>query len=523
MKTGVGSQAGRRVGVQMTVALILTLALALLLVPAGARAADTTTFALIVGVNRSVDASVALLRYADDDAARFRELFAAVGTRTHVLTRMDENTRRLYPAGAPEAPPRLDSLKAAVAAMAADVAAARGRGQRTVFYFVYAGHGVAQDQGGYITLEDARLSGPELIAKIIDPVAADQTHLIVDACNSYFLVLERGPGGSRRKLQGFTQLGAIAQRRDVGLLLSTSSARESHEWAAFQAGVFSHEVRSGLYGAADADGDGVVSYLEIAAFIDRANASVPNERFRPEIFSRPPDGAAGLLDLRPALAKQIQVDGPVYGHYYLEDTAGVRLADFHTAGSVRLIRPSLDKLYLRRKGDDREYVLPPAAKGLRTSQLTAQESPAAVRGAANDAFNTLFALPFGTAIVEDYGVRQEALIRLADEDRRAARRARIRNVVGISVGAAGLAAIAGGAVNYWRTRSLADGVNAQTPQSQVSATNDRIASRNRATALLLGAGGAAVSVGALLLLWPESPIELTASADGAAAGWRGSF
>ena len=39
----------------------------------------------------------------------------------------------------------------------------------------------------------------------------------------------------------------------IGFLLSTSSGRESHEWEGVQAGVFSHEVRSGLYGAADVE------------------------------------------------------------------------------------------------------------------------------------------------------------------------------------------------------------------------------------------------------------------------------
>ncbi|HET6280247.1 MAG TPA: caspase family protein [Polyangia bacterium] len=505
----------------------LSLALALLgaaaVAPTPASAAGIATFAVVVGVNRSVDSSAALLRYADDDAARFRDLFHAVGTRTHVLTRMDDNTRRLYPAAAQETPPRLEALKAAVAEVAAEVAQARKRGERTVFYFVYAGHGMAQGQGGYITLEDARLSGPDLIGQIIDPIAADQSHLIVDACNSYFLVLDRGPGGTRRALRGFTALGAIAQRRDVGLLLSTSSARESHEWAAFQAGIFSHEVRSGLYGAADADGDGVISYLEIAAFIDRANESVPNERFRPEVFSRPPDGVSGLLDLRPALARQIEVNGPYRGHYYVEDTAGVRLADFHNAGTVRLVRPSPDKLYLRRKGEDREYVLLPSVAALRTADLPLQESHAAVRGAANDAFNTLFALPFGTDSVQTYGTREEARVRVEELENRAARQTRIRSVAGVGLAVTGVAAVTGGVISYLGTRSLRQAVNADTPQNEVLDTNQKITSRNRTTGLLLGAGAAALGGSALLLLWPESPINLTLSCDGLAAGWRGSF
>ena len=38
-------------------------------------------FVLIVGVNRSVDPEVPQLRFADDDAARYQELFHALGGR----------------------------------------------------------------------------------------------------------------------------------------------------------------------------------------------------------------------------------------------------------------------------------------------------------------------------------------------------------------------------------------------------------------------------------------------------------
>src|SRR5262249_3697951 len=153
---------------------------------------------------------------------------------------------------------------------------------RVLFYFIYAGHGGVGDGGrAYIALEDARLDGERLAREIIDPVGADETHLIVDACYSYYLAHERGPGGRRRAIHDVADSNGLSARADVGLLLSTSSARESHEWEGVQAGVFSHEVRSGLYGAADANHDGQVTYREIAAFVARANEAIPNERFRP--------------------------------------------------------------------------------------------------------------------------------------------------------------------------------------------------------------------------------------------------
>ncbi len=191
----------------------------------------------------------------------------------------------------------------AIAQITADVNRARERQVDTVLYIVYAGHGNVRDGGpaatwldyeGYITLEDMRITGADL-ARIVAGIPASRVHVIVDACASYYLAYSRGPGGERRPLSGFQDASQLASDPRVGLLLSTSSARESHEWDGFQAGVFSHEVRSGLYGAADADGDGRVSYREMAAFIRQANGAIPNDRFRPQILARAPRGSDTLL------------------------------------------------------------------------------------------------------------------------------------------------------------------------------------------------------------------------------------
>src|SRR4051794_36137921 len=158
--------------------------------------------------------------------------------------------------------------------------------------------------------------------------------------------------------------------------LSTSSARESHEWDAFQAGVFSHEVRSGLYGAADANGDGQVSYREIAAFIDRANAGVANEKYRSEVFAHPPKNSDILMDLRNRLTDRVDIRGARSDHYYLEDSRGVRFADFHNGEDQQayLLRPlSAGRLYLKRTSDESEFVIPSAPRVVALADLPIQE------------------------------------------------------------------------------------------------------------------------------------------------------
>lgn len=65
------------------------------------------------------------------------------------------------------------------------------------------------------------------------------------------------------------------------MFVSTSAEAEVYEWSELQSGVFSHAVRSGLAGAAGADGDGAVSYDELRAFVDTATSEIRNAAFRP--------------------------------------------------------------------------------------------------------------------------------------------------------------------------------------------------------------------------------------------------
>ena len=506
---------------------------ALLPLPAIAVAAaeppqPTKTFALVVGVNRSSDPKIAPLRYADDDAVRYRDLFRAVGGRTVTLASLDENTRRLYPDAASDVrPARLALLTAAVDRLATEAAQARRRGARVVFYFVYAGHGRVADGSGSISLEDAELGGGDLVRLVIDEIAADEAHVIVDACHSYFLVMGRGPGGRRRPMGGFVELGALATRRDVGLLLSTSSARESHEWAAYQAGVFSQEVRSGLYGAADADRDGLVSYTEIGAFVDRANTAIRNERYRPEVYARPPARGQALIDLRPALARRIEV-APGGGHQFIEDTAGIRHADFHNDAPVRLVRPGEGRLYLRRNADGREIVLPPEVAVLNTAELPLQEPRSSARDAAHDAFGSLFAMPFSSAVVSTYTFRDDPAVTTPASP--AARRSwwsRPGTLVGLGLGAAGLVSGGWGAATLLDARHLHDGAAPMISQADAAALNGEIDSRNWRGATLLGIGVAALAGGLLTLLLQgpaaQSGVDVAVSPDAVTGGIRGRF
>jgi len=468
-------------------------------------------FALVVGVNASSSPGVVPLRYADDDAARYLELYRALGARTYLLSRLDENTRRLHPQAAAEAvPPRRAELRQAVEALTRDIAQARAAGVRSTLYVLYAGHGDVSDAGWSLTLEDGRLDGSALLSEVIERAGAEQTHVIVDACHAYLLALPRGPGGERRPAPGFVALEASSRAGRVGYLLSSSASGESHEWAGFEAGVFSHEMRSGLYGAADVDGDGRVTYAEIAAFVARANAAIKGERYRPKVYARPPRDGDLLLDLRASRENDLRLDGSASaGHYLIEDTRGVRIADFHGNGvtPVRLVRPPGEgALYLRRIDDNTEQSVPRTPGPVLLAELPRTASHAASRGAAQDAFNNLFTLAFDNQAVADWVQHSDAerleVEAAARDQERQLQNARLRRTLGwTAIGTGVAAAIAAGAVEL-SARSLHNNAPLVESQRDAAARNDSIATRNAvATGLVIGS---AVTAGVgLWLLWPR--------------------
>jgi len=498
--------------------------------PGASRADDTSEpgkraiFAIVIGSNVSVDTELPPLQYADDDAARYVDLFRLLGARTYLLTRPDANTARLHAQATAEAqPPRLAELDVALAHAAGDVAQARARHVETVLYFLYAGHGSVRNGEGYLGLEDTRLSGKDLATKVVAKIAADHFHFIIDACDSYLVAYPRGPGGERRRAEPLRDVHGLGDDPRVGLLLSSSSHRESHEWDGFQAGVFSHEVRSGLYGAADADGDGQVSYREISAFVARANAAIPNERFRPQVHARAPKDNDSLLAIGHRLGRRLEIDGQHAGHYVVEDARGVRLAETHTSPgtSVRLIRSAPSgREYVRRLDDDTEYVLPPDQSIVALADLAPEQPRARTRGAAHDAFDLVFTLPFDEATVQGYVAREPETAPSADGvdggtfGKLGPPSAYIgadssgpsaKKVVGF--GALGLGAVAAGIGATYAVLGAreSDGATPTESQRDAASRNDHIASDRTATIVGLGVGGALIATGVVVLLWPSAP------------------
>src|SRR5206468_464674 len=114
-------------------------------------------------------------------------------------------------------------------------------GRRVVFYFIFSGHGdVSADGIGYVHLLDGPWTRSDLFEEVLARSPAAVNHVIIDACNAYYLVARRGgqaaPAGDNSLLvRDFLNREHLAAFPNTGVLLSTSRAAEVHEWGRIEA------------------------------------------------------------------------------------------------------------------------------------------------------------------------------------------------------------------------------------------------------------------------------------------------
>ncbi len=386
-------------------------ALTLTLASATAAPPETASFAVVIANNKSLDGGLADLEFADDDGARYHELLSLFASEVRVLSVLDAKTQRLHPktSAVAEVPTRaavLDALEDTFEA----IRAAKSAGKRTAFYFVYVGHGSVDDDGeGTMHLFDARFSRSDLFQRVISKSPATVNHVVIDACNAYLLVAKRGAGDAavNRAIDDFLDREDLDRYPNTGVLLSTSNASDVHEWGRFAAGIFSHEVRSALAGAADVDADGEVTYDEVRAFLYAANGRIRDPRAKLEPFVAAPRVrlAEPLFERRrAAAAPSVHVPSTLADRYFLEDGRGVRFADFNMSpdGPVTMTLVPQSVYFLRT--DDSERVIPlDAVASVDASNLPSQPIELERRGAEEISFRRdLFSIPFGKAFYEGF-------------------------------------------------------------------------------------------------------------------------
>jgi hypothetical protein len=485
------------------------LLLTVLYAPGAAAGEGVARFAVVIGNNGSDSPKVKHLRYADDDAIATQRLLEQAGAKSILLVNPDADTRRLHPALAPDGPPTREKLLAAFSESAARMKELKDEGARVEFLFIYSGHGNVAHGEGYIVLQGGKLTRSDLYDQILSKSPADRNHVIVDACKSYFLAFGKGPGGERRAYSRYLiQKADASTLSNTGFILSTSSDRDSHEWERFQAGVFSHEVRSALRGGADVDGDRRITYGELGAFLKTANTNIVNARYRPDFIMRPPGDSPGELSEAvidwAANADFLVMDDVSWGHVYLENSKGERVMDVHPAAGEKFIihLPANRPVYVRDDQEAREVVVDGAGESF-FSMLVVKTVGVGSKGSLHLAFEDLFSEPFGKQKLLDYrgvfGAQPEpdALVSIEAEAPGRTRSIVRQTALWTTIGATA----AGAALNLWALERQSAGEGAS--HERKAELNRQIDSLNTAAVVFYILAGSAAATWLALTLWPD--------------------
>ncbi len=385
----------------------------LLAAPRSARA-DEPIYAIAIGNNAppsNLDEHLASLRYADDDAAAFVTFLRPIAARVELLTTLDAESQRRFPALVPIArEPTLRELRRVVEEVRHDMATDVSAGRRPILFFFFSGHGThaTDTRPAALTLADDGLTRERLYAEVLATLPAAAVHLFADACYAEEVVRPRDlqlnvVAASSQEIEHVIARTTLAQFPHVGAIIAAAASGQTHEWDLYRQGVFTHELLSGLRGAADVNGDGLVEYSELTAFLAAANREVSDLRARLQVVSHAPAANRRLpiIDLRRFThATRLRPErqprsGPTY--YFIEDDRGNRLVEMRAEEryDYQLYLPAGEPLYFVSATQTLEFTGTPGAR-LSVDDLVVRRVETRPRGALAAALRRgLFAASFG--------------------------------------------------------------------------------------------------------------------------------
>lgn len=228
------------------------------------------------------------LSAVDTDVAMMHAFFGALSPQHNYVHLPAGDVRDdLSDARTAVGPPTWTAIEASVEALAEDLRAVGGRAD---VYVYYAGHGQKRRVGAHTHTDlflhpepdadaaghDGVLSTRLLQQAVLDPLEGDETrvHLVVDACQSAYLLEARGMRRTERVFKAPPRVEPAMLERftgrhaRVGALLATSGSQVTYE-AIGAGGLFSYAVRTAGVGLGDLDGDGRVTYGELAQVLPR--------------------------------------------------------------------------------------------------------------------------------------------------------------------------------------------------------------------------------------------------------------
>jgi len=257
--------------------------------------APAETVRLLVSIGANVgDPDDAVLRFADDDAARVRQLFVELGgVRADRASVLVDATAQ--------------DVRQKLAEVAGRIAELRGGGHDPVLVLYVSSHakaGVLHLSGTHLPLAELRDTARRAGARL--------TLMVVDACESGTLAQKKG--------------GRAAPAYDVSLeklplhgqvvISSSGPAEASEEWDSLQGSLFTHHLLTGLRGDADADADGKVSLSEAYAYSYRRTVAGAAGAGQHPAYALELAGTGELVLTEPAGARSaLLFPAAASGHY----------------------------------------------------------------------------------------------------------------------------------------------------------------------------------------------------------------
>ena len=479
---------------------LIVLALAFVLLSPLRGLAAVHTYVIAIGNNAAPrsnnvhEAQLAPLRFADDDAAAFHRFASSFAHHVALLTVLDASSQQRFPDAARVArPPTLTELRAVIADYRRMLLEDRRRGDQGDVFLFFSGHGVVGSDGAALVLLDGRLTREALYEEVLAALPARFIHLLVDACHAEAIVRPRDatPGASPdasgeivgvseadRKSWLATQ--TLERFPNVGAIIATSVDQQAHEWTVYQGGVFTHELLSGLRGAADVNGDRRVEYSELHAFLASANREVADPRAKLDVLVRVPplDLRTPLVDLSSLRAAGF-IEQRATEPFYLENERGERLLDAHAEpGHVMVAAvPANERLFYHTDDGEAELRVPAGAT-VRLERLHRTHGDLAARGAISSALERgLFVTAFGPLYYHGFADRTgEVHVTFPEPPARAPDRSRAPSVAlwAVSGGLLISSAIAGGLALDARATYESTSLQRQAADARAHFDQDRI-------------------------------------------------
>ena len=519
------------------VAAMLVAALTIAL-PAAAASEGARRYVLAVGYNgvpADGDASLRPLRFADDDAIAFFTFASHAARRGYLLTIVDEDTQRRLGTSVPTAtPPTVEALRNAVAQIRAALDEDARAKIPTTVYLYYSGHGSAPTgREPSLSLLDGALTRAMLYDEVLAKLPATHVHLFVDACHAEAVVRPRDTEArdvpiAEEDRTNYALATTLARFPSAGAVMAATRSAQAHEWEAYLGGVFTHELLSGLRGAADVNGDERIEYSELAAFLSAANRAVADPRARLETVTHAPtaDPRAAIVELTERDDEAVlESHARLSGTLFVEDERGDRLADVRpeVGHPLRLLLPA-DRTWYVHTPEGEAEVRPKPGTRVSVQSLNFKGSPTGARGALEAALHAgLFATPFGPSYYQGFVDRETGLVPVPlpsgspldarDEVHFAGNGADAGRVWGWTGAGTAAALLAGASAFGWMALQDKADVDGTTLERRAT---DAAGRYTRDTALAASLGGGAIVVGALavyLLVQPRPDVPTHAGFD----------